>query len=226
MDFENLDLLLSPSYDAGYAKFHGRLVPDTRYPVNGVRVPVMRKLAQEMAKVHDLDALLERQRKAFRKTTPSYEAVMVHLLAIAYRKSAPNLMMERAKPSLFLLDNWGHCDTFASTLSKGLIKTPEGCGYIPSLAVSAQPYESRLGLVMALSLPKPQRSGFLTFLHNRCDEIPYRETPVSMAIAWLLSQYLATDPVGTEYLFAHWPFDEITLKRTKQKIRESRLYKT
>lgn len=208
--------------DEGYGAFHRRLVPGTRYEIRGVRVPILRKISKKLAEIEKIDALIEYQRDEFKRSVPTYELMMVHLLMIAYSKGSPKEKLRRARPSFLLIDNWAHCDTFATTFSKDFIKSEEGCGVIPALAVSSNPWESRIGLVMSLSLPEQYQRGFLEFLHNRHDEIPFEHEAVSMALAWVLSQYYFSCHERTTQLLENWPFDEVTLKRAMQKVRESR----
>jgi 3-methyladenine DNA glycosylase AlkD len=208
--------------DSAYAAFHQKLVPDTRYPVWGVRVPILRKIAREMAKNAQIDDMLALHRIDFSKNLPCYEMVMVHLLTIAYASGNLETLMERVLQSIGLIDCWGLCDSFAATLGKRLAKTAEGHEKIRFLTASSQVWTSRVGLVTALSLNGEFREDYLVFLQQQ--KLQTEATAVSMGLAWLLSQYLATHQETVLQMLHAWRFDALTLIRTKQKIKESRRY--
>lgn len=221
-DTESLEKQLLEFCEPQFAQFSSRLVLNSRYQICGVRIPKLRQIAREMSKIENFDDILIEQRRDFARKTPSFEAVMVHLLAIGYRRDELTLMIQRAKPSFSLIDNWSLCDSFAATFSKNLIKTQKGCDFIHSLVISNDPWESRLGIVMAISFKSEQKLDFMTYLKSHCNDIDVSQTPVSMAIAWVLSHYMAYYPAQVKEMLEHWPFDELTKKRTLQKIRESK----
>lgn len=221
---QRLSERLLPFCETQYADFMRRLVPETRYPIWGVRVPVMRKIAKELAGVPALDEILAHQREAFSVGQPAYEMVMVHLLMIAYAPSDLERLMERVWQSVGFIDNWGLCDSVGATLSKRLVKTEEGRAASRALTVSSQGWASRLGLVTALSLDSAFREAYLAFLVAHKGQLDTSSTAVSMGMAWLLSQYAATHPSAVLDLLKDWPFDPQTRARTVQKMRESHRY--
>ncbi|MBR4984453.1 MAG: DNA alkylation repair protein [Proteobacteria bacterium] len=133
MNLDTLRSRLEHHYDASYASFHSKLVPETRYPIHGVRIPILRKIAKEISKAPDLDQALEAQRASFAREVPTFEEVMVHLLTIAYRRDTPDEMHRRAQPSFSLIDNWAHCDTFSVTYAKNLFRDARGIEIIHAL---------------------------------------------------------------------------------------------
>ena len=216
---------LSPYIDRHYAEFLHKLVPNTRYPIAGVRVPVLRKLAKQWVKAaKDIEADIHDQHAMLTTNDASYEMVMLHLLIIAYSGGTLQTLQERALPSLRLIDNWGLCDTFAVTFAKPFHRSDEGYHVICQWAISPEIWTSRVGLVMSLSLKAEYQTAFLDFLKDHATQIQTQHEPVSMGLAWVLSQYYGNHSTLMLQLMRQWPFDLETLKRTRQKIRESKRY--
>ena len=102
MTERELDDYLRDAAEPAYAAFSRRLTP-TAYPILGVRIPALRKIA---ASAPPPEAI----------APDSFEKVMVRGFATARLKLPPDDYAARVEAFLPLIDNWAVCDCFASSL--------------------------------------------------------------------------------------------------------------
>ena len=110
MTERELDAALAAAAQDEYREFSRRLTP-TAYPILGVRIPVLRRLAASAP-------------EPWLITPDSFEKVMVRGFAVARRKLPLNEYEDSAESFLPLIDNWAVCDSFAASL-KPFSKAPE-----------------------------------------------------------------------------------------------------
>ncbi len=92
--------------DENYRRFHAKLIPDI--PIDniiGVRTPVLRKYAKEVAKLPEVNIFLESLPHSY------YEENNLHgaLLSLLYPKDII-AFMEQLERFLPYVDNWATCD--------------------------------------------------------------------------------------------------------------------
>ena len=195
--------------DEKYKKFSEKLIPDTKYPILGVRIPVIKDMAKSLSIA---DAL------AFTRTPHVfYEEYMLHGLLIN------RLNAENAFPALenFLpfIDNWAICDSVATSLKK-LAKDKETLLLrIEKWLRSDKTYTVRFAIVLLLAHfitdEYAERANQLV-LSVRSDEYY-----INMAISWYLSFALIKQYDVTVKILERRSLPKFIQNKTVSKARES-----
>ena len=200
--------------DENYRRFHAKLIPDI--PIDniiGVRTPVLRKYAKEVAKLPETNIFLESLPHIY------YEENNLHgaLLSLLYPKDII-AFMEQLERFLPYVDNWATCDM----LSPKIFKKHLSYVYerVQKWLQSDAVYTIRFGIVTLL--------GF--YLHDAFEpemlqlvaNVRSEEYYVNMAVAWyfsmaLVKQYDATLPYIQNRVLEPW-----THNKSIQKAIESR----
>ena len=177
--------------DENYRRFHAKLIPDI--PIDniiGVRTPVLRKYAKEVAKLPETNIFLESLPHIY------YEENNLHgaLLSLLYPKDII-AFMEQLERFLPYVDNWATCDM----LSPKIFKKHLSYVYerVQKWLQSDAVYTIRFGIVTLLGfyLDDAFEPEMLQLVANVRSEEYY----VNMAVAWyfsmaLVKQYDATLP--------------------------------
>lgn len=127
--------------DEKYRAFHSRLVP-TVEKLLGIRVPVMRSIAKEIAR-GDLDGFLSICSYDY------YEETMIAGLAIGYSKDWDQTL-KRLEKFVPKIDNWGVCDSVCAGLKLFDRYPEEGFRWLQQYETSEKEFEQRFLLVMLL----------------------------------------------------------------------------
>ena len=200
--------------DENYRRFHAKLIPDI--PIDniiGVRTPVLRKYAKEVAKLPEANIFLESLPHIY------YEENNLHgaLLSLLYPKDII-AFMEQLERFLPYVDNWATCDM----LSPKIFKKHLSYVYerVQKWLQSDAVYTIRLGIVtlMGFYLDDAFEPEMLQLVANVRSEEYY----VNMAVAWyfsmaLVKQYDATLPYIQNRVLEPW-----THNKSIQKAIESR----
>lgn len=174
----NLEEILKPFIDLDYKKFHERLC-HTKYKIEGIRIPTLRKIAKDLAKEKEVDTLI--------KDIPnnSYELVLLKGLIIGYAKIPLDKKLKLIDDFVPLIDNWAINDTFCSTLKIFKTNQDELYPYLKKYLYSNQEYYIRFGLVILLDYYINDE--YLKELFLILDEVDTSYYYTHMAAAWLLS---------------------------------------
>ena len=200
--------------DENYRRFHANLIPDI--PIDniiGVRTPVLRKYAKEVAKLPETNIFLESLPHIY------YEENNLHgaLLSLLYPKDII-AFMEQLERFLPYVDNWATCDM----LSPKIFKKHLSYVYerVQKWLQSDAVYTIRFGIVTLLGfyLDNAFEPEMLQLVANVRSEEYY----VNMAVAWyfsmaLVKQYDATLPYIQNRVLEPW-----THNKSIQKAIESR----
>lgn len=200
--------------DENYRRFHAKLIPDI--PIDniiGVRTPVLRKYAKEVAKLPEANIFLESLPHSY------YEENNLHgaLLSLLYPKDII-AFMEQLERFLPYVDNWATCDM----LSPKIFKKHLSYVYerVQKWLQSEAVYTIRFGIVTLLGfyLDDAFEPEMLQLVANVRSEEYY----VNMAVAWyfsmaLVKQYDATLPYIQNRVLEPW-----THNKSIQKAIESR----
>ena len=200
--------------DENYRRFHAKLIPDI--PIDniiGVRTPVLRKYAKEVAKLPETNIFLESLPHIY------YEENNLHgaLLSLLYPKDII-AFMEQLERFLPYVDNWATCDM----LSPKIFKKHLSYVYerVQKWLQSDAVYTIRFGIVTLLGfyLDDAFEPEMLQLVANVRSE----EYFVNMAVAWyfsmaLVKQYDATLPYIQNRVLEPW-----THNKSIQKAIESR----
>ena len=94
--------------DEKYKEFHSSLVLNSKYEMIGIRVPIMREVAKNIAKSNIEEFLKYSQNKY-------YEEIMIQGLVISHIKDEKTFY-NYFKKYIIKIDNWALCDSFCSSI--------------------------------------------------------------------------------------------------------------
>lgn len=206
-----------------YKEFSAKLIPGVKNML-GIRLPVLRKLAKEMAK--------EDWREYLSWTEFDYfEEVMVQGMILGYAKAPVEELLEEAGKFIPRIDNWSVNDSFCNGFHIAKKHPKEVWDFLIQYQNSRKEYEVRVVAVMLMShFLVPEYIGkTLEVLGKLYTEEYY----ASMAVAWAFATAWAKFPEETKaYLGVSemevWeaqgkecPLDEETYLRMLQKGVES-----
>lgn len=197
-----------------YARFSATLIPDPP-PILGVRLPRLRALAKELAKVLPAapelwDAL----------QGPYLEQAMLHGMLIGAARLSEEERRTRLEEFLPRVTNWSVCDSAAASC-KWMAKNPGfWLSWLQDLARRPEEFAARFGLVCLLdhftATPEGRR---LTL--DACSAAPCPALYTRLAVAWAVSIAAVKEPeLGLAYLQED-SLDDFTHNKAIRKICES-----
>lgn len=197
--------------DPEYRDFHSRLLPGVDN-VLGVRVPMLRQLAKEIAKGGWETFLGENDREW-------YENDMLQGLVIGCAKMDFEKRLALTKEFVPRINNWAVCDVFCGSLKETKKHREQVWEFLTPYLRSDQEYEIRFGVVMLLShfVEEDYRErAFEAF-----DAISSEAYYVRMAVAWAVSVYFVHFPEESMAYLRDNRLDDWTYNKALQKIIES-----
>lgn len=212
--------------DPAYKDFGDSLQPGITNRL-GVRMPDLRKMASDILRsdpVAFLTALLKEN-----DSPTSQEEVF--LLSIVLGRASLSLAerLDYLTALLPYLDGWATVDLTGGELKVFREEDPRLTAYLGNLLTDERPMVLRLGLVILLShYAGGDRLGTaLRFLgESRAYGLARSHYLMSMGLAWCLATLFVSDPPRVERKiradFEEGRLDLTTLRRTLQKIRDSR----
>ena len=172
------DYLLSFS-DEKYRAFHSGLCKTSRYPIIGVRLPIMQKISSEIVKGKPLYFLMA-------ASVQSYEEIMIRGLVTAKLKMPLAEKFVYIEEFLPYIDNWAVCDSFCTALKPKKNELYMLFEFCKEHAFSQNTYETRTAVVLMMRYLLTDEFGedVISILEN----IDCTEYYVGMAVAWALSE--------------------------------------
>lgn len=207
---DNLELIkyLFSIKDDEYKKFNARIIKTNN--IIGVRIPVLKKIAKEIAKKDYLTFIKNNKHKY-------YEEIMLHGLVITYLKDY-NESIKLFDDYINYIDSWATCDSVVlnykiinKNLDKYLIKIKE---YLKN----DKPFINRVGIV---SLFYYLNGDYIDEVLDMVNCIKSDEYYVKMAIAWLISMCLVKYYDKTLCFLNNCNLDDWTYNKSLQKAIES-----
>lgn len=199
-----------------YKAFNQNLLPGVEH-ILGVRVPVLRKIAKEIAK-NDCRTYLDEAKTEIQKSS-IHEEVVVQGLVLGYAK------MDREERAAYLnefvpkISNWAICDNCTMNM-KFMQKDPDyWYHYIMGYKDSTEEFELRFLLVALLAHFIDEEH--IDSILDICNEIRHDGYYVKMAAAWLVSICYIKFPEQTGAFLKTDTMDDFTHNKSIQKIRES-----
>lgn len=181
--------------------------------VHGVRTPDMRKLATEIAKNYQENALAQ-------LTDDSYEEVILQGMLIAKIKGDFATIKPYVENYIPKIDNWAICDVFCCGLKNmGKHKT-ETWEFIKPYFQSDKEYRARFALVMALCYLAGDEK-YIDEIFPAISRVKHDGYYVKMASAWLISVCFIKFPDKTMQFLKNNSLDDFTYNKALQKIVES-----
>ena len=160
--------------DLKYREFNQKIV-NTKYPMIGVRIPILRQLAKNITYEEFI------KESSFN----TYEEVMLLGMLIPKIKDEAK-RIKAIKDYIKYIDCWSLCDTFCSNLKFIKKDLDKYYSFIISYLSKSKTYYIRFGLVMLLKYA--QEAKYWDDILNRILLITNNDYYVQMATAWLLSE--------------------------------------
>ncbi len=174
MTYSEYIKMLQTYAEEKYAKFHSGLTP-TKYKILGIRMPIIRKLAQEYK--GEIEELLSYPNEYF-------EVVSIKLAVVAalpYEQFITHLY-----DCVSLIDSWAHCDSFkAKCIAKNKVAF---LSILEEIFNQGSEFHQRFALVTLLYfyIDKEYLPKIEDFI--KCANVEFYY--VHMAVAWLLAEIL------------------------------------
>lgn len=204
---------LLDNVDAAYRQFSAALLPNiASKDILGVRLPVLRKMAQVIVK-KDWRAYLDGGENQ------SFEEVMLHGLIIGYAQADIEDILCRAAAFLPEIDNWSTCDSFCNSLKCAKSHRERVWSFLQPYVLSQAEYEVRFAVVMFIDFYiEPD---YLERVLGLLDQIKHDAYYVKMAVAWAISVCYVKFPEQTLPYLQKNNLDDFTYNKALQKITES-----
>lgn len=198
--------------DKKYKEFHGGLCPGIENII-GVRVPVLRSYAKELAKQHEIKFLLEQIDDEY------YEEIMLKGMLIGIQKDKLDIVLKEIKAFVPKIDNWAVCDVFCGGLKITKKYKKEMWDFIQKYLSSTKEFEIRFGVVMILSYYIEEE--YIEKDFDIFNTIKSDEYYVKMAVAWAISVCLIKFYDETIKFLESSDLDKYTYNKSLQKAIES-----
>lgn len=197
--------------DKKYKEFHSGLCPGTDNII-GVRLPILRELAKEIAKQKPIEFLNKYKCKF-------YEEKMIYGLVIGYMKAEVDVKLDYLKQFVPMIDNWAICDCCCSTYkftNKNMEKVYE---FLQQYISSNQEFEVRFAVIMLMDYYLTDE--YIDKVFKIYNEIKLDKYYVKMAVAWGISVAFVKNEQKTREFLQNNSLDKITFNKALQKIIES-----
>ena len=191
--------------DEKYRIFSSSLIPNIDNLL-GVRLPILRKLAKEIAH-GDWEEFLNAECQYMEET-------MLQGLVIGLKGDLSHV--EKFVPKI---NNWSVCDSFCCSLKFTNDNPSEVWEFIQKYLNSNKEYDIRFGTVMILNYFVEEK--YLEKIFGFINRFSNKEYYAQMAVAWLVSVCFAKFPDKTMDFLKHTTLDDCTYNKSIQKITES-----
>ncbi len=202
--------------EPGYKKFSSALIPGVDN-ILGVRIPILRKIAKEIAK-GDWEFFLKNADEKYMEDT------MLLGLVLAYLKEDFDKMLKLTADFVPKINNWAVCDTFCNGLKFVKKDRQKAFDFLMPYLKSKDEYSLRFGVVMLLShfidtdsFGSELIDEILEILFNLKSEYYYAR----MAIAWAISICYIKFPEKTFERLKKNELEDFTHNKSISKIIES-----
>lgn len=197
--------------DDKFKTFHSRLCPNTDNII-GVRLPLLRQLAKEIAK-GDWRNFLSNSKEEY------YEEILINGLVIAYAKCDVEERLNYIESFVPKIDDWAICDSFCNTL-KFVNKNKEIMWeFIQPYLKSYNEFEIRFAVVIILNYYITE--DYIDLVLKTLDNIKHDGYYVKMAVAWAISMCFVKFEEKTMAYLKDNSLDDFTYNKSLQKICES-----
>ena len=201
--------------DGDYQKFSSALLPNIDN-ILGVRLPLLRKLAKEIAKGDWRGYMAATNSEAGSKYL---EEIMLHGMVLGYVKTDVEETLRYAAEFVPKINNWSVCDSCCTGLKFTNDNKAHVWDFLQPYLASSEEYELRFGIVMLLNyyIEREYINRVLLLL----DKIKHEGYYVKMAVAWAVSICYVKLPEPTMEYLRNNTLDDFTYNKALQKITES-----
>ena len=197
--------------DIQYKEFHEKIIAYDG-EVIGVRSPIIKEMAKEIAK-GDWKGFLAQEKGKY------YEETVIRGLVIGFIKEDREIVKREIEKFIAEINNWGVCDSFISNLK--IIKKNKEYFFplIKSMGKSDNQWKIRFSLVCLLGYYLEKE--YLEEIFKICSGIKNKEYYVQMAQGWLISVLFVKFRNETLDYLKNNTLDSWVQNKGIQKIRES-----
>ena len=197
--------------DKKYKEFHSSLVLNSKYKMIGIRVPIMRSIANEIAKT-EIEEFLKNSQDEY------YEEIMIQGLVISHIKDE-KIFEKYFKEYIKKIDNWALCDSFCSSIK--IVRKSEEKYFKEAirLALTEKEFISRVGLVIILNHFISQNN--LNDIFGTLNKIKSEKFYINMAEAWLVCELYIKFPKDTKKFLENNKLNKFTQNKAISKINDS-----
>lgn len=210
---ENIKDILKEYIDQKFKDFTSVLIPGAR-PILGVRVPILRKLAKEIAK-DDWQTYLKEA------TEDTYEEVAIKGFVIGYAKAELKGLLPYIAEHIEKIDDWSLCDGFCSNLKVVEKHQEEFLEFLLPYAKIDDEFKQRVVAVMLMTYYLTD--DYIDMSLEVLDSLKNEKYYCKMAVAWAIATAWAKQREKT-YCFmqeGNNTLDDWTYNKAIQKMLES-----
>lgn len=197
--------------EESYKAFNHKIIP-TSQQVLGVRLPLLRKLAKEIAK-DDPATFIASDKK------DTYELIMLEGLVLASLKQPFSELLPQLERFLSKVDNWAQIDSVLMSFKRIRNEPEPVMEIVKKWLHSEEEFVVRAALVILLDQFVEAKSLKLVFTLSQ--QVTHTGYYVFMANSWLISVCMAKYPEETIAFFKNNSLDAKTHNKAIQKSRES-----
>lgn len=194
-----------------FQQFTAKLLPGTEH-ILGVRLPVLRKMAKELAK-GDWRTYLSNA------SDSSYEEIMLQGMTLGYAKGELQEKKEYLERFIPKIDNWSVCDSVCSTIKTAQSQPEEMWEFLEPYLNSSEEFQIRFALVQLLDYYVNET--YLARVLEAAQQVKQEYYYVEMAQAWLISICYREFPKETLPVLESNALNDFIHKKAIQKITES-----
>lgn len=198
--------------DLKYKNFHSKLCPGVDNII-GVRVPVLRNYAKELAKQYEIEKILEEIGDQY------YEEIMLQGMLIGIMKEDFPILKKQIEKFVDKIDNWAVCDVFCAGLKITPKYKKEMWKFLQTYLKSNHEFKLRFAIVMILDFYIEKE--YLEKDFEIFNQITSQDYYVQMAIAWAISICLVKFYQETMQYLETANLDKFTYNKALQKAIES-----
>lgn len=214
---------LYKNMDTEYGKYIASLSPNAGNII-GVRIPVLRKMAKEIAAVNWKEYL----DSAYDDT---FEEIMLQGLVLGYAKGRIEDIFLYLDAFIPKIDDWAICDTFCNTFKiadefqeetwEFLMKYMDENRVINDAPAAKRNREFELRFVAVMMLNHFLNDDYIDRVLYACNVMKNDGYYMKMGVAWTLSTAYVKYPEKTMQLLRNNNLDDFTYNKSLQKMQES-----
>lgn len=221
--------------DDRYRKFASSLLPNTDN-ILGVRLPLLRKLAREIAggdwrgylekADQETDGPADHEADREPNHEPNhepnrkcFEEIMLQGLVLGYIKADIEETLRYVAEYIPKISNWSVCDSFCTSLKFTNNHKERVWNFLQTYFISKGEYNLRFGIVMLLDFYIEEE--YIDRVLLLLDNVKHEGYYVKMAVAWAISICYVKLPEPTMKYLRKNTLDDFTYNKSLQKIIES-----
>ena len=210
---ENIKQVLQEHIDEKFRDFTSALIPDSR-PILGVRVPILRKIAKEIAKGDWQNYLKE-------ATEDTYEEVAIKGFVIGYAKADLDVLLPYIEEHIEKINDWSLCDGFCSNLKMVEKHKEEFLEFLLPYGKMDAEFKQRVVAVMLMNYYLSD--DYVDMTLGVLDSLKNEKYYCKMAVAWAVATAWAKQREKTLVYMrdGNNTLDEWTYNKSIQKMLES-----